>query len=98
MLHEMHGERVEELLATWVGRFEGPARARAAELVLDTSSLRFLWLGSTRPGEAHYYRLHSPRFTLEYQNSQNDVNHVHTLLRERAGDFGGARAAGRGGR
>jgi hypothetical protein len=90
--------RVEELLATWVGHFDGPARARAAELVLDTSSLRFLWLGSTRPGEAHYYRLHSPRFTLEYQNSQNDVNHVHTLWRERAGDFGGARAAGQGGR
>ncbi|MFN9943266.1 MAG: DUF3500 domain-containing protein [bacterium] len=42
--------------------------------------------------------MHSPRFSLEYQNSQNDANHVHTLWRERAGDFGGTRAAGEGGR
>ncbi len=89
---------VAQLLATYVGRFEGPARARAAELVADPAAIRFLWVGSTRPGAAHYYRLHSPRFSLEYQNSQNDANHVHTLWRERAGDFGGTRAAGEGGR
>ncbi|MBM3989410.1 MAG: DUF3500 domain-containing protein [Planctomycetes bacterium] len=80
--------RVADLLGTYVGRFDGPARARASELVADLGAVRFLWVGSTEAGKPHYYRLHSPRFTLEYHNGQNDVNHVHTLWRERAGDFG----------
>lgn len=89
---------VADLLGVYVGRFEGSARARAEELVSDLSALRLLWLGSSEPGRPHYYRLHSPRFTLEFQNSQNDVNHVHTLWREHAGDFGGPSAAAEGGR
>lgn len=97
-LPEAARRHASQLLATYVERFEGPARVRAAELVADTAAIRFLWVGSTRPGAAHYYRLHSPRFSLEYQNTQNDANHVHTLWRERAGDFGGPRAETEGGR
>jgi len=97
-LPEAFRGRVADLLGTYVDRFEGPARARAQELVADLGALRFLWVGSTEAGKPHYYRLHSPRFTLEYHNSQNDVNHVHTLWRERAGDFGGPGVAPAGGR
>jgi hypothetical protein len=54
-------------------------------------------MGSLIPGEPHYYRLHSPRFVLEYQNSQNGANHVHTLWREWDGDFGGESVGARAG-
>lgn len=50
--------------------------------------LHFSWAGSTEVGEGHYYRIHSPAILLEYDNTQNDANHVHLVLREPGADFG----------
>ena len=35
-----------------------------------------------------YYRLHGPSLFVEYDNTQDDANHVHTVLRDPEGDFG----------
>lgn len=87
----------DELIAVYAGRFEGAALERARANVSAADALRFVWIGATAPGQPHYYRLHGPRFAIEYQNSQNDARHVHTLWREYEGDFGGLSAdAGRG--
>jgi hypothetical protein len=50
----------------------------------------FAWAGSKEPaiGKAHYYRLHSPVILIEYDNSQNNANHVHTVIRDLTNDFG----------
>ncbi len=93
-LPESPRKLAERLLDVYVGRFEGAARMRAEELTSERGSLRFLWIGALQPGEPHYYRIHSPRFALEYQNSQSGANHVHTLWREWDGDFGGEKAGG----
>jgi hypothetical protein len=45
----------------------------------------FAWAGGT---ERHYYRLQGPRLLVEYDNTQRDVNHVHTVWRDPEGDFG----------
>jgi hypothetical protein len=50
---------------------------------------RFSWLGSAEPGKGHYYRIQSPTFLIEYDNTQNDANHIHTVWRDFSGDFGG---------
>ena len=50
--------------------------------------LRFAWAGSLEAGKPHYYRLQAPRFLVEYDNRQDGANHVHTVLRDPAGDFG----------
>ncbi|NJO03835.1 MAG: DUF3500 domain-containing protein [Bacteroidia bacterium] len=42
--------------------------------------IHFAWAGSTEPGKPHYYRIHGPRFLIELDNSQNNGNHVHTVL------------------
>jgi hypothetical protein len=47
----------------------------------------FAWAGGTEKGDRHYYRLHGPTFLLEYDNTQNDANHVHAVWRELKGDF-----------
>ncbi len=52
--------------------------------------LRFLWAGGIEPGQPHYYRIQSSRLLVEYDNTQRDVNHVHTLWRDLADDFAGA--------
>ena len=53
--------------------------------------LHFAWAGAHEPsiGKAHYYRIQGPTIIIEYDNSQNNANHVHTVLRDLKNDFGG---------
>ena len=48
----------------------------------------FVWAGPTERGEPHYYRVQGPTFLIEYDNTQGDGNHVHSVWRDFAGDFG----------
>jgi len=50
--------------------------------------VHFAWAGGLERGEPHYYRLHGPRLLIEYDNTQDDVNHVHSVWRDPDGDFG----------
>lgn len=50
--------------------------------------LHFAWAGSTKPGEAHYYRVQGTSFVLEYDNIQNGANHIHCVWRDFDRDFG----------
>ncbi len=50
--------------------------------------IRFAWMGSDQRGLGHYYRLSGPTFVIEYDNTQNNANHVHTVWRDRERDFG----------
>ena len=51
--------------------------------------LRFAWAGGIEPGQKHYYRVHGPTLLIEYDNTQNDADHVHTVYRDLDRDFGG---------
>jgi Protein of unknown function (DUF3500) len=55
---------------------------------VDTSDLHFAWAGSPERGRHHYYRLAGPRFLVEYDNTQNDANHAHSVWRDPGNDFG----------
>jgi len=50
--------------------------------------LHFAWAGETQAGGPHYYRLHGPSFLVEYDNTQNDANHIHTVWRDIQDDWG----------
>ena len=39
--------------------------------------------------QPHYYRIHGPTVLIEYDNTQNDANHIHTVYRDLERDFGG---------
>jgi hypothetical protein len=53
--------------------------------------LRFAWAGSQQQGlgNPHYYRIHGPTIIIEYDNTQNNANHIHTVIRDLKNDFGG---------
>ena len=53
-------------------------------------NLYFGWAGSRTPGEGHYYRIHGPTILIEYDNVQNEANHVHSVWRDMQHDFGGS--------
>jgi hypothetical protein len=48
----------------------------------------FAWAGETEKGKKHYYRVQGPTFLVEYDNTQNDGNHIHSVWRDFNGDFG----------
>lgn len=49
---------------------------------------QFTWAGSTEPNEPHYYAIHSKRFIIEYDCTQNEANHIHSVMRDSAHDWG----------
>jgi hypothetical protein len=78
------------LLDVYLGRMAEPlAESRRAALErTDFGEVAFAWAGSTQPGRAHYYRIQGPSFLVEYDNTQNNANHIHTVWRDFEGDFG----------
>ena len=51
-------------------------------------NITFAWAGPTEMGVKHYYRVQGPTFLIEYDNVQNQGNHIHTAWRDFDGDFG----------
>ena len=63
---------------------ERMARLRKAGM----DDITFAWAGGTERGQKHYYRVQGPTFLIEYDNTQNDGNHIHSVWRDFNGDFG----------
>jgi hypothetical protein len=45
-------------------------------------------MGGERRGDGHYWRVQGVTFAIEYDNTQNDANHVHVVWRDEDRDFG----------
>jgi hypothetical protein len=54
-----------------------PALAKVREVGLD--ALHFAWAGSLSRGQPHYFRVHGPTALIEYDNTQDGANHVHSV-------------------
>lgn len=50
--------------------------------------ITFAWAGGAARGQRHYYRVHGPTFLIEFDNTQADGNHIHSVWRDFQGDFG----------
>lgn len=54
----------------------------------EMDEVRFGWAGATAAGKGHYYRIQGKSFLIEFENVQNNANHIHTVWRDFDGDFG----------
>lgn len=66
--------------------------ARDQTVVLDDAAferMSFAWEGSVARSRPHYYRVQAPGLLIEYDNTQNDANHIHSVWRSPERDFGG---------
>ena len=52
------------------------------------NKIQFAWYGGIEKGEGHYYCVQGPTFLMEYDNTQNNNNHIHAVWRDFDGDFG----------
>jgi hypothetical protein len=84
-------QQLRRLIELYLGRLT-PASAKDAQMRLDRAGfgkVRFAWAGGLESGQKHYYRVHGPTLLIEYDNTQNDANHIHTVYRDLDYDFGG---------
>jgi hypothetical protein len=64
------------------------AQARLARVKAELPHVKFAWMGGLQKGQGHYYRIQGPTFLIEYDNTQNQANHIHSVWREFKGDWG----------
>jgi len=83
--------QLRKLLLVYASRMTENAAREQLERIDHTGfdKLHFGWAGSLEPGKPHYYRLHGPTVLIEYDNTQNNANHIHTVWRDLERDFGG---------
>ena len=81
---------LDALVRVYVERLpEAMAEAQWARLqATDMAGAHFAWAGPVERGGPHYYRVQSATFLAEYDNTQNDANHVHAVWRDLTDNFG----------
>ncbi|MFF1924566.1 DUF3500 domain-containing protein [Streptomyces sp. NPDC058221] len=50
--------------------------------------LRFAWAGGTSIDQPHYFRIQGPITLIEFDNAEDNANHVHSVWRDPSNDFG----------
>ncbi|MET8277844.1 DUF3500 domain-containing protein [Micromonospora sp. NPDC005174] len=78
---------LDQVVALYLDRLPPELAVREATR-LAGGQLHFAWAGPTRPGQRHYYRVQGDDLLIEYDNTSDDGNHAHTVLRRPASDFG----------
>ena len=87
-------EQQRQVLMSLIDLYAGRLRPEMAENDLrrimekGIDEVHFAWAGGMEVGQPHYYRINGPTFLVEYDNTQNNANHVHTVWRDLENDFG----------
>ena len=81
---------LNKLLEEYLSRMPEDIAAERRKKLRDAGidKIYFAWAGGIERGEGHYYRLQGPTFLIEYDDTQNNANHIHTVWRDFNGDFG----------
>ncbi|MEO2030852.1 MAG: DUF3500 domain-containing protein [Planctomycetaceae bacterium] len=81
LMRELMGEYLSAMPARVV-------RRRMAEMnQAGIDNVHFAWWGGSELNEPHHYVVQGPTFVIEYNNTQNQANHVHSIWRNLGGDF-----------
>jgi hypothetical protein len=78
------------IVGQYVGRAAGPIGLQSWQEITDAGieRLTFAWAGGSEPGQGHYYSVAGPTFLAEYDNTQDDANHIHSVWRDLRNDWG----------
>jgi hypothetical protein len=88
-LSESQRDGFRELLRVYIERLDDDtAAAEWSRVAPSLGELHFAWAGGLERKQPHYYRIQGPRLLIEYDNVQNNANHIHAVWRDPEGDFG----------
>ena len=82
--------QLQALVKVYLGRLRGDLAGEDFAKIEKRGweKVYFAWAGGLEKGEPHYYRVQGPTFLIEYDNTQNNANHVHAVWRDFDNDFG----------
>ncbi|WP_166819842.1 DUF3500 domain-containing protein [Thalassoroseus pseudoceratinae] len=88
-MNDQQKKLLRALLAEYLKNMPGDVEADRRKRINDAGweGIHFAWWGSDKPNERHHYVVQGDTFIIEYNNTQNDANHLHTIWRNIDGDF-----------
>ena len=81
-------EMLINLLAEYVYNVPDDLAAKRLKQIEEAGATSFSPGRGDEKGGPHYYRVQAPAFLVEYDNTQNDANHIHSVWRDFEDDFG----------
>ncbi len=89
-MNEKEKDLLWQIVEEYVQNMPPDIAGRELDDIRDSGveNLTFTWEGPPEQGEKHYYRIQGPTFLIEYDNTQNNGNHSHTVWRKFDNDFG----------
>jgi hypothetical protein len=89
-MNRAQSDALMALLRVYIERMRPELAKLEIEKITEAGldEIRFAWAGSSAVGAGHYYRIQGPTFLVEYDNTQGNGNHVHSVWRDFNGDFG----------
>jgi hypothetical protein len=91
-MNEDQRQLLSLLIGQYVGRAAGPIGLQTWQDITaqGIERLTFAWAGETTPGlgHRHYYSIAGPTFLAEYDNTQDNANHIHSVWRDVRNDWG----------
>lgn len=92
-LTALQRQKLLQLISVYIHRYTRLFAEDMQEEIRNAGmdNIHFVWMGDTVQGigHPHYYRVQGPTFLIEYDNTQNNANHVHSVIRDLVHDFGG---------
>lgn len=89
-LNESQMAMLKQLVEVYIALMPEDLASARMQTVEDGgwNNINFAWAGTTDRSSGHYYRIQGPGFLIEFDNTQNDANHIHSVWRDFDGDFG----------
>jgi len=89
-MNENQREMLRALIDAYAADMPAPiARAWRTEIRENNpEEIAFAWFGPADRNRPHAYRVQGPTFLIEFNNTQNNANHIHSFWRSMLGDFG----------
>ena len=90
-LDRLQRELFVSLLRQYVDRAASAVANQAWTDITDAGldQVCFGWAGPVERGAGHYYALSGPSLLIEYDNTQDRANHIHSVWRDLRRDFAG---------
>jgi hypothetical protein len=84
----------KELLGQLVSEYASNFPAPITDMRMDQfrkaqANLYFAWAGGIKRGDPQYYRVQTPAFLIEFDKTQDNGNHIHSVWRDFENDWGG---------
>ncbi|HLF94284.1 MAG TPA: DUF3500 domain-containing protein [Planctomycetota bacterium] len=89
-LNDAQKEQVKALVKEYAQRLRGELAEQDLAKIEGAGwdKVNFAWAGGLEPGQGHYYSVQGPSFIIEYDNTQNNANHVHSVWHDPASHLG----------